>query len=84
MTKVEDLRDLLLKNPQKAGLFEVDFLGKIIVKNSPRREWQSGTMGVLAVHALNAFDVQAHWWSFHMERFVGFARLDYESFDLLH
>lgn len=80
--KVEDLRELLSANPQKAGLFGVDFLGKTIVKNRPPRELQSWSIRVLAVNALDASDVQAHWWGFHMERFVGFARLNCESFDL--
>lgn len=82
MTEVEDLRDLLSASPQKAGLFGVDFLGKSIVKNRPPRELQSWSTRVLGVNGLDASDVQAHWWGYHMERFVGFARLNCESFDL--
>ncbi|MFH1497989.1 MAG: phage integrase N-terminal SAM-like domain-containing protein [Verrucomicrobiota bacterium] len=51
------------------------------MKNMPSRELQGWTKRVLAVNALDAENVDAAWLGLHMERFVGFSRLNCESFD---
>jgi hypothetical protein len=48
----------------------------------PERELQGWSRRILEVNGLNPEDVAHRWWGIHMERFVGFARLNCESFDL--
>jgi integron integrase len=52
------------------------------MKNRPHRDLQSWSKRVLAVSGLNPEEAEVHWWGFHMERFVGFARLNCESLEL--
>lgn len=52
------------------------------MKNIPERELQGWSKRVLEVNGLNPEDAVHRWWGIHMERFVGFARLNCESFDL--
>ena len=48
----------------------------------PLRELQAWSKRVLVANNFDPTDMQAHWWGIHMERFVGFSRLNCESFDL--
>ncbi len=48
----------------------------------PYRELKSWSRRVLEANQLDPSEMQAHWWGIHMERFVGFARLNCESFEL--
>lgn len=62
--------------------FSGEFLGKGSVNNLPSRQLMDWSKRVLALNGLNPEDVQIQWLGVHMERFVGFARLNCESFDL--
>ncbi len=53
-----------------------------MVNNLPLRELKPWSRRVLEVNQLDPSEEQAHWWGIHMERFVGFARLNCESFEL--
>jgi integron integrase len=53
-----------------------------MVKMLPYRELKAWSRRVLEANQLDPSEVQAHWWGIHMERFVGFARLNCEYFEL--
>ncbi len=48
----------------------------------PPKDLQPWTKRVLEINGLDASKSQNHWLGFHIENFVGFARLNCESFDL--
>ena len=52
------------------------------MNSMPSRELQAWTRRVLVANGFDSSDTRVHWLGLHMERFVGFARLNCENFDL--